>query len=230
MKLKLILLASILLIFSINCFSQNQINQTDANGKRHGLWKKTFDNSEQLRYEGVFEHGKEIGEFKFYCEQCKKQPAVVKSFTGKDDIAEVKYFTPKGKLVSEGKMKGKDRIGEWVYYHKKSNEVMTKEFYSNGKLEGIMTTYYPNGKKTEETTYQNGTKEGLNNYYSYEGILLKKLLYKDDKLHGSASYYNSQGKILHEGSYKNGRKDGLWKNYEDGKLISEESFPKKYDK
>lgn len=218
------------LLFSILCFSQDQVNQMDAKGERHGLWKKTFPDSEQLRYEGNFEHGKEIGEFKFYCEKCEDQPAVVKNFTGKDDLADVKYFTPKGKLVSEGKMKDKDRIGEWLYYHKDSKEVMTREFYSNGRLDGIVTTYYPNGKITEETTYKNGLQDGTNNYYSYEGVLLKKLLNKDDKLHGPAFYYDSNGKIILEGSYKNGRKDSLWKEYEDGKLISEESFPKKYDK
>lgn len=218
------------LLFSILCFSQNQVNQMDAKGERHGLWKKTFPNSEQLRYEGNFEHGKEIGEFKFYCEKCKDQPAVVKNFTSDDDLADVKYFTPKGKLVSEGKMKGKDRIGEWVYYHKDFEEVMTREFYSNGKLDGIVTTYYPNGKITEEITYKNGLQDGPNNYYSYEGVLLKKLLNKDDKLHGPAFYYDSNGKIILEGFYKNGRKDSLWKEYEDGKLVSEESFPKKYDK
>lgn len=230
MTFKHILLTSTLLFISLFSFSQNQINQTDANGKRHGLWKKNFDDSKQLRYEGNFEHGKEIGEFKFYCEKCKNQPSVVKNFTGTDDMADVKYFTPKGKLVSEGKMKGKDRIGEWIYYHKKSKEVMTREFYSNGELDGIMITYYPNGKITEEITYKNGSKEGINNYYSYEGVLLKKLLYKDGKLHGPAVYYDAYGKILHEGSYKKGTKNGLWKNYKDGKLLSEESFPKKYDK
>lgn len=230
MKMQHFLFISIVLIFSIPGFSQNPINQNDENGKRHGLWIKTFPNSKQVRYEGVFEHGKEIGEFKFYCDNCKNQPAVVKNFAGKDDMADVKYFTPKGKLVSEGKMKLKDRIGEWIYYHKNSKEVMTREFYKNGKLDGVVTTYYPNGKITEEINYSNGLKEGANNYYSYEGVLLKKLLYKNDKLHGPAIYYDGYGKILHEGAYKNGRQNGIWKNYEDGKLISEESFPKKYDK
>ena len=207
-------------------FSQSEINQMDAQGKRHGVWKKTFEGTDQLRYEGTFDHGKEVGEFKFYCEDCKNQPMVIKNFTGKDNIAHVKYFTVKGKLVSEGKMLNKNRIGEWIYYHEKSENVMTREQYVNGKLDGKVITYYPNGKTTQETTYKNAIKEGEDNYYSPEGVLLKKLLYKENELHGPALYYDAYGNVIIEGFYKEGKKHGLWKYYKDGKVILEETYPK----
>ena len=128
MKFKFILFFSILLSVS-TVISQSKTNQLDNNGKHHGIWKKNFDNSDQLRYEGEFNHGKEIGVFKFYCSDCKSKPTIVKIFNEKDNVAEVKYYTKKGKLVSEGKIQGKLRIGEWLYYHKKSKGVMTKEYY-----------------------------------------------------------------------------------------------------
>ncbi|HPE82860.1 MAG TPA: toxin-antitoxin system YwqK family antitoxin [Aequorivita sp.] len=224
-KIAFILLFGILFC-SIDAFSQSEINQMDAQGKRHGVWKKTFEGTHQLRYEGTFEHGKEVGEFKFYCEDCKNQPMVIKNFTGKDNIADVKYFTVKGKLVSEGKMRDKERIGEWVYYHEKSNNVMTRENYVNGKLDGKIITYYPNGKITQETTYKNGIKEGEDNYYSPDGILLKKLLYANDQLQGPATYYDAYGNVIIEGFYKEGKKHGLWKYYKNGKIILEETYPK----
>ncbi|MCB0465421.1 MAG: toxin-antitoxin system YwqK family antitoxin [Aequorivita sp.] len=208
-------------------FSQSEINQMDSQGQRHGVWKKTFEGTDQLRYEGTFEHGKEVGQFKFYCESCKNQPMVIKNFTGKDNIADVKYFTIKGKLVSEGKMKGKDRIGEWVYFQEKSNDVMTREQYTNGKLEGQVITYYPNGKITEETTYKKGIKDGEDNYYSPDGVLLKKLLYKEGQLQGPALYYDAYGNVVIEGFYKDDKKHGLWKYYKNGKVILEETYPKK---
>lgn len=213
-----------------DAFSQSEINQMDAKGQRHGVWKKTFPGTDQLRYEGAFVHGKEIGEFKFYCEECKDKPSVVKDFNDKDDIAVVKYFTIKGKLVSEGKMKGKDRIGEWVYYHKTSKIVMNRENYENGKLHGKVITYYPDGKITEETDYKNGIKEGADNYYSPDGVLLKKLFYKNDELHGEAIYYDAFGNVIIEGFYKNGKKHGFWKYFKDGKVILEETFPKPKEK
>lgn len=210
-----------------NCFSQSEINQMNVQGQRHGVWKKYYPDTDQLRYEGRFENDKEIGEFKFYCEDCKDKPSVVKTFNKKDDVAEVKYFSPKGKLVSEGKMKGKERIGEWIYYQKNSKEIMTRENYANGKLNGKMVTYYPNGKITEEIEYKNGIKEGKNDYYSPDGILIKKLIYRDGELHGPVLYYDANGNMLIEGNYKEGKKNGLWKYYKDGKVTVEETFPKK---
>lgn len=228
-KLSLIFFFGITLL-CVDVFSQSEINQTDAQGQRHGVWQKTYPGSKQLRYKGTFEHGKEVGEFKFYCAECKDKPSVVKNFQDKDDIANVKYFSIKGELISEGKMKGKDRIGEWVYYHEKSKSVMTREHYKDGKLHGKVTTYYPNGKTTEEADYKNGIKDGEDNYYSPDGVLLKKLLYEDDQLQGEAIYYDGYGNVVIEGFYKNGKKHGLWKYYKDGKVNVEETFPKKYKK
>ena len=212
---------------SNNSFSQGDINQMDDQGQRHGIWKKYYPKTDQLRYEGRFEHGKEIGEFKFYCEDCKDKPTAVQTFNKKDDISEVKYFTKKGKLISEGKMNGKDRIGEWIYYQKNSKEIMTRENYLNGELNGKTVTYYPNGKITEEIGYKNGIKEGENNYYSPDGILLKKLLHENGELHGPISYYDANGNVVIEGNYMEGKKKGLWKYYKNGKVVLEETFPKK---
>lgn len=211
----------------IDGFSQQQINQLDDNGEPHGVWKKFYEGTQQLRYEGKFHHGKETGEFRFFCEECKDQPVAVKKFNDKDDLAQVEYFTIKGKLVSKGKMKGKDRVGEWITYHKDAKTVMLIENYSDGKLDGKKTTYYPNGKITEELEYSKGKKNGTNIYYSPEGVMIKKLEYKEDNLHGPASYYDGHGSLIIEGAYKDDKKNGLWKYYKDGKLVLEETFPKK---
>ena len=217
------------LIFSVNTtLAQDKINQYDADGNRHGVWKKYYESSDQLRYEGTFDHGKEIGVFKYYCGDCEDNPTVIKTFNDNDSSAHVQFLTVKGKLVSEGKMIGKDRIGEWVYYHKSSDKVMTREFYKKGKLEGMKVTYYTNDQITEETEYKNGLKEGIDNFYSPEGIQIKKLLYKNGLMHGPAYYYDSKGSIILEGNYKEGKKDGLWKHYKDGVLIKEETFPKSH--
>ncbi len=215
------------IVFSIPAsFAQADINQMDANGERHGIWKKMFPGNKQVRYEGKFEHGKEIGTFKFYCEDCKKQPSVIKKFNANNSISEVKYFTAKGKLVSEGKMDGKNRIGEWLYYPKKASTVMTRENYINGKLDGKKITYYLHGQITEETNFTNGLKEGENIFYSPEGVLLKKMTYKKDKLVGEAFHYDAGGALMIHGFYKEGRKNGIWKYYKNGKLILEEKYPK----
>ncbi|MBL4662327.1 MAG: hypothetical protein JKY22_01910, partial [Flavobacteriaceae bacterium] len=118
---------SFFIFFGIICcfasISAQEINQNDTAGERHGVWEKYFPSSKQLRYKGEFNHGVEVGTFKFYCSDCGSQPTIVKEFSSKTGNADVKYYTKTGKLVSEGQMYGKDRIGEWLYYHKKANTI-----------------------------------------------------------------------------------------------------------
>jgi len=216
-----------IVLIPFGAFSQKEINQLDQEGKPHGIWKKYYEGTQQLRYEGEFEHGKEIGEFKFYCEDCKDWPEAIKKFNKKDDIANVKYFTKKGKILSEGKMRGKDRFGEWITYHINSEIPMIRETYSDGKLHGKVTVYYPDGKITEELDYSNGLKDGANIYYSRTGVAIKKLQYKNNQLDGPATYYDGHGALIIEGAYKDDKKHGPWKYYENGKLVLEETFPKK---
>jgi antitoxin component YwqK of YwqJK toxin-antitoxin module len=228
MRILLIVFLSVI-CSGTSLMAQSEVNQNDANGKRHGVWKKYYPGTKQLRYEGTFEHGKEVGTFKFYCEECKDKPTAVKEYNSANNKANVKYYTIKGKLVSEGMMEGQNRIGEWLYFHEKSNAVMTREFYIDGKLEGKKITYYPDGTITEELSFKNGRMEGENNYYSPEGILIKKLKYRDDELQGEAFYYDAYGNMVISGFYKDGQKHGLWKYYKNGKVTLEETYPKPID-
>ncbi|HET8752826.1 MAG TPA: hypothetical protein VFM59_00585, partial [Salinimicrobium sp.] len=118
-------------VFVFENVAAQEINQVDENGKRHGVWRKTFEEDpEQIRYEGSFEHGKEVGVFKFY-QLGFKNPVATKHFSADSDIAEIKYYSQDGDIISEGKMQGEKRIGEWKYYHKDSENVMMTENYEN---------------------------------------------------------------------------------------------------
>ncbi len=209
----------------LSAISQENINQYDANGLRDGVWKKSYPGTQQLRYEGQFVHGREVGTFRFYCETCGEQPSTIIEYQ-EDGLANITYYTASGKRVSTGSLNGRDRVGEWLYYHENSQDILTREIYEDGKLHGLKQTYYPNGQLTEEQRYRRGVAEGANFYYSPEGTLLKKLQYENGKLHGPAYYYDAAGNLLIAGSYKMGQKDGLWKYYENGKLIKDEKFPK----
>ena len=228
--MKFLLISLFLSVFGITSISAQEVNKLDANGKRHGAWQKKYKGSSQIRYEGTFDHGKEIGIFKFYCKNCKKTPIAVKEFDIGSDLADVKYFTPKGNLVSQGKMSGRKRVGEWLYFHENSSKVMTSEFYKNGKLHGQKTTFYLNDTITEKMNYLGGLKEGSKKYYSPEGVLLKTFQYENDILSGAAAYYDSNGAVSIQGDYKDGKKNGLWKYYKQGKVVREETYPKPANK
>lgn len=218
----------ILLIFLglATVVSAQEINQFDEKGERHGFWKKNFEKIEQPKYEGTFEHGKEIGTFKFYkLVDGKSKLSATREFLPDNDKIQVKFFSSKGKLISEGMMDDKIFIGKWVYYHNKSNGIlMTENYNDKGILEGEKLVYYVNGKVAEKSIYVNGEIDGISTWYSEKGTVLKEFSYKNGELHGMAKYYDSDGKMLAEGNYKNDKKHGTWKYYENGEFLEEKDF------
>lgn len=216
----------IFILFFTTTMSSQTINQFDDQGKRHGIWKKTFKNTKILRYEGMFFHGKEIGLFKFYKNiDGKAVLTATKQFNETNNIAQVRYFTSRGKLVSEGEMKGKRYIGVWKYYQKRSDDLLILEQFNNsGQLIGERVVYYENGQIAEKRNYTNGKLNGMSVWYSERNVILKEFRYMNGELHGVSKYYSPKGDLLVEGKYKRGKKDGVWKYYENGKLIKEKDF------
>ena len=120
-------------IMSVNLsFAQNTANQFDENGKRHGVWKKYYTN-QRVRYVGQFDHGKEVGTFKYYSAATSDFPIVVRAYNKENDIVDVKFYQENGLLQSKGLMKGKKRIGKWFYYHEDGKAIMSEENYDDGK-------------------------------------------------------------------------------------------------
>ncbi|MGC1631833.1 MAG: toxin-antitoxin system YwqK family antitoxin [Gelidibacter sp.] len=221
-----VILGLFLTLFLTPMLAQDVINQLDSKGKRHGLWRKDFDNTTQPRYEGVFEHGKEVGLFKFYKMDGKKSVlSATREFSVDNNNIIVKFYSSKGKLISEGQMVGKLFIGKWVYYHNKTNGILIVEHYNDhGQLDGERLVYYPKGQLAEQAIYENGKQNGNSKVFSENGVLIKDFLYKDDMLDGMAKYYNAAGQLLAEGVYRNDKKHGIWKYYENGVLTEEKDF------
>jgi len=206
-------------------FAQD-FNQFDANGKRHGEWKKNFENTNIIRYEGQFSHGKEIGLFKFYKNYKKKAIlSATKQFAEQDNSAQVKFLASNGKVISAGRMDGKTYIGTWKYYQKNSDKLLTLEHYNDqGDLIGERLVYYPSGQIAEKQNYIKGILNDASIWYSEKNVVLKSFLYENGELHGVAKFYNPKGELVSEGQYKRGKKDGVWKYYENGELIKEKDF------
>ncbi len=224
-KQKIIFIISLTLIV-INVRGQVAINQYDEDGKRHGKWSKNFENTDLIRYEGQFNHGKETGEFRFYQKIGKTSKlAAIKVFDENTGIADVRFLTLKGKVISEGKMRGKAYVGKWKYYHKNSDRLMSVEhFNDDGLLDGKKSVYYSNGQLAEEMTFSLGKKEGTSTYYAPDGKLMKVYEYRDDQLHGPSKHYDDNGLIMIEGSYRNGKKHGIWNYYKNGEFFEEKNF------
>jgi len=219
---------SLFLFFSMSLvFSQSAINQLDENGKRHGIWKKLHQNG-NIRYQGKFEHGKEIGIFKFYAITGETHPIVIREFKAENTIADVRYFSDQGVLTSQGKMDAKHRIDTWIYYFGDAKTVLSIEHYKDGLLEGEVKIFYKTGKLTEISHYKAGKLYGNRIRYSDTGVVTENLTYKNGIIHGAAVIYDEKGEVFAKGNYENGKKTGIWEFNMDGEMVK--STPDKIKK
>ena len=216
-----------LVFFSQNIVSQTEFNKLDEKGKKHGVWKGFYEGSKRPRYEGTFEHGKEIGIFNFYDDTKAKSIIATREFNAKDNSAYTIFYDQNKNKVSEGKVVNKLFEGQWKYYHQASKNIMTTENYVNGKLEGLRTVFYLSGKIAEEISYKNNLKNGFYKKYTEKGILLEESMFKNNIYSGLAIFSDTNGNIVSKGQFVNGKKSGIWQFFEKGKLVKETnmSFP-----
>ncbi len=206
--------------------AQNDNNPIDDKGKKHGVWKGFYEGSGRPRYEGTFEHGKEIGIFNFFDDTKAKSIIATRTFDPTENSCYSIFYDQMKNVVSEGKEVNKLREGPWKYYHKASKMIMTLEHYKKGKLDGTRTVYYASGKIVDETIYKNGVKDGVYKKYSETGIVLEKSFFKNNEYHGEAIYKDPNDLVIAKGMFKNGKKIGIWQFFVNGKFTKEENMDK----
>ena len=209
---------SIFLLFLTSIAFAQDINKLDENGKKQGVWKGVYEESKRPRYEGTFNHGKEIGMFKFFDDTKAGTVIATREFNTKDNSCYTIFYNQNKNKVSEGKVVNKQFEGEWKYYHEDLPTIMTLEPYVNGKLNGVRKVFYKSGKIAEESTYKDGIKSGIYKSYAENGIVLEDSNYKNNFYDGPAIYRNASNEITGQGVFKNGKKVGMWKMLVKGKL------------
>jgi antitoxin component YwqK of YwqJK toxin-antitoxin module len=207
----------VLLLLTNLSFAQN-INKLDENGKKHGLWKGVYEESKRPRYEGTFDHGKEIGMFKFFDDTKAGTVIATREFNPKDNSCYTIFYNQSKHKVSEGKLVNKKFEGEWKYYHEDLPSIMTSEQYADGKLNGVRKVFYKSGEIAEEALYKDGLKNGIYKSYAENGIVLEESNFKNNLNDGPAIYRTATNEIASQGVFKNGKKVGMWKVLEKGKI------------
>jgi antitoxin component YwqK of YwqJK toxin-antitoxin module len=214
----------VFLIYSISLFSQADCNKLDANGKKIGLWKGVFEDTKRPRFEGTFDHDKEVGLFKFFDNTKASNLIATREFNSKDNSAYTIFYDFNKNKISEGKVINKLYEGLWIYYHKGSNVIMTSENYKNGKLNGTKTVNFKSGKPAEISNYKNGILDGVFIKYDESGVALEESFYVNGELSGETTYRAPDGLVVAKGKFRNGIKVGIWQFFENGKLESEDNY------
>ena len=205
------------LLLSISVFAQD-LNKLDQTGKKQGLWKGVYEESKRPRYEGTFDHGKEVGLFKFFDDTKAGTVIATREFNSNDNSCYTIFYNQNKNKVSEGKLVNKQFEGEWKYYHENLPSIMTSEQYLKGKLNGVRKVFYKSGEIAEETTYKNGLKNGIYKSYAENGFIMEESNFKNNVYDGLATYRSATNEITSQGQYKDGKKVGIWKVLEKGKL------------
>jgi antitoxin component YwqK of YwqJK toxin-antitoxin module len=210
-----------LIFLNVFCLqAQTSFNKLDEKGKKQGVWKGVYEGSKRPRYEGTFEHGKETGVFNFYDDTKEKKIIATREFNEKDNSAYTTFYDQDNNKVSEGKIANKLFEGPWKYYHLGSKAIMTTENYKKGKLEGLRSVFYADGKIAEESNYKNNLKEGFYKKYTANGIVLEESVYKNNEYHGLAIFKDVAGNVVSKGQFVNGKKAGAWQFFENGKPVN----------
>lgn len=128
-------------------------------------------------------------------------------------------------VIEEGFYKNNRKEGSWKKYYP-NGKVEHVLNYLNGKLDGIATFYYKNGKKKEEGTWKKNRWVGEYKYFYKTGGLRNEWKYNETgKRTGIQRYYYENGQVKLEGAWENGKESGpIVEFYDDGSVKSERFF------
>lgn len=107
-------------------------------------------------------------------------------------------------VYSKGKLNGK----QLSYMN---NNIVSVENYKNNELDGLVKTFFANGKPKYEVVYKSGLLWNVNFIYDDRGNKLDKGSFKDGN--GILKVYYGNGKLKDKGLMKNGRATGEWLNF-----------------
>jgi TonB family protein len=91
--------------------------------------------------------------------------------------------------------------------------------------EGVVKSFYANGKIESEITYYNNIREGEAKFYYENGNLKEERFYVNGRVEGLVRLYNEDGKIKEMVNLENGKREGPSTLFDaEGKLLASVSY------
>ena len=200
-------ITTILIIFYVLGFSQENVNPTDG----YQVFK--YPNG-AVSSEGLMKNGKPEGFWKsYYITGMKKSEGRRTNFLL--DSIWIFYDQAGDTLEKINFLFGK-KNGWYFKYKKEPGKgvyLWSKELFAGDRKEGTAFIYYPDGKIQQTITYNDGKKEGLSKEFDKDGNIITLLEYNNDFLI-SRERINSVD--------NQGLKQGEWKEFYPGGVIRAE--------
>lgn len=201
-----------------------QDNQVDAQGRKQGEWTKFYPKSSVPMYVGQFVDDQPVGTFTYYYPS-KKIKSIVKHNpeTGR---SEAYFYHENKKLLAYGIYRNQKKDSVWTHYsplgrlsfketyengelnglktvyyvtdlvNEKKPDIMSEQYYKNGRLNGPVREYFPGGGLKLEGVNKDGKYEGAVKHYHPNGKLHYIERWKDRRKHGWWMVYDEQGKEI----------------------------------
>ncbi len=109
------------------------------------------------------------------------------------------YYNKKTKKPFTG------RVDEYFPFQGSEKRVRVSRHLKEGKMHGLRTQYYNDGKKFIEIEYSGGRKNGRAVNWHRNGQVQWERTFKSDQLHGDSIRYDSEGNITQHVIYKMGQ-------------------------
>ena len=215
------LIVLIFIFVTIGAFAQNNINQTDAQGRKQGFWTKK-DNEGRLIYQATFKDDKPVGEMKRF--HPNGMVKAILNFAEGTNESDARLFDEKGKLIAQGKYDGQKKTGEWKYLA--DGKVVSIENFRDGQKNGVAKRYYKTGEILEESNWTDNLMDGLYKSYFQDGKVFLECMYSGGQRNGSFKTWFPDGTIELIAAYSSDKKDKEWKYFDEkGNLL----YALKYD-
>lgn len=216
MKKTVLLLATAMLLTSIDAVAQNKI---DNQGRRQGHWIRT-DKDGSLIFEGDFRDGLETGTFTYYYHDGTVR--MRNTYIVDGTVCNHEAYDEQGHLLARGRYNRHNRDGHWTFYNE-AGRVVKEADYNMGVKDGTHIVFGANNDTAEVTTWHNNRRHGrwwkrigTNGYITGT--------YQEGGLQGTLLEYDDNGQLVREGKYSNGLKHGANRYFEDGTLVVDERW------
>ncbi|HRD55688.1 MAG TPA: hypothetical protein PLC42_04750 [Parachlamydiaceae bacterium] len=214
----------------------SELKNSLKNGKTIRYWNKN-----QIAADETYDNGKLISAF--YYNMCGKLIAQVENGTGQRALfgknsvcelqeckngvpdGEVKIFDPEGELVKIYHVKNEMKHGEEIEFFEGTKQPKLSIFWWEGKIHGVVKTWYENGTQESQREMTNNMKNGLLTAwyldgsvmllesYEYDTLLKGKYFRKQEKIaisevndgNGTATLHDKSGNLIKRISYVNGK-------------------------
>ena len=206
------------MLLSVQLTFAQPINQTDAKGKKQGVWQKSYPKSKAFEYKGQFKDNKPVGTFTYYYPSSKVKAVVIHDDKTGRSVATM--YHESGVVYAKGIYRNQLKDSIWDYYGPSGRQSL-KETYTKDKLNGKTTVYYVSEDPTDKrllpakvTNYVNGVIDGEVTEYFESGVVKSKATYVKGLINGMFTTNHPNGKPMMMERYKNGSRHGWSATYD----------------